>query len=110
VRATTSEGDRLQQPAEFDVLQHHVKALDLTLCNMADVVDMTDELDDAEKKGGKVDYPEKAHRHARAYRVLDTIITAALRQSGAVEKQLGDFLQASPKLATYLARWQADNP
>jgi hypothetical protein len=41
---------------------------------------------------------------------LDTIITAALRQSGAVEKQLGDFLQASPKLATYLARWQADNP
>jgi hypothetical protein len=53
VRATTSEGDRLQQPAEFDVLQHHVNALDLTLCNMADVVDMTDELDDAEKKAAR---------------------------------------------------------
>jgi hypothetical protein len=105
-----SEDERQKQPAEIDVLQHAAKALDLTLCNMADVVDMTDELDDAEKKGGKVDYQEKAHRHARAYRVLDTIITAALRQSGAVEKQLADFLAASPKLATYLARWQADNP
>jgi hypothetical protein len=92
------------------VLQHHVKALDLTLCNMADVVDMTDELDDAAKKAGGDDADMRAHRQARAYRVLDTIVTAALRQSGTVETQLADFLAASPTLARHLARWQSDNP
>jgi hypothetical protein len=73
-----SEGERQKQPAEFDVLQHHIQALDLTLCNMARVVDMTDELDEAEKKGGKVDHQEKAQRHARSYRVLQTIVGDAL--------------------------------
>jgi hypothetical protein len=108
--AIPSELERQKQPAEFDVLQHAAKALDLTLCNMADVVDMTDELDDAAKKAGGDDADMRAHRQARAYRVLDTIVTAALRQSGTVETQLADFLETSPKLARYLARWQADNP
>jgi hypothetical protein len=45
-----SEDERQKPPAEFDLLQHHVKALDHIICNMADVVDMTDELDDAKKK------------------------------------------------------------
>jgi hypothetical protein len=33
-----------------------------------------------------------------------------VRQSGSVEKQLADYLNASPKLAYWLARRQADNP
>jgi hypothetical protein len=103
-----SEAERQQQPAEFDVLQHHIAALDQVLCNMADVVDMTDELEDAAKKAGGDDADMRAHRQARAYRVLDTIVTAALRQSGTVEQQLADFLAASPKLARYLARWQSE--
>jgi hypothetical protein len=103
-----SEIEHQKQPAEFDVLQHVVKALDDTLCNMADVVDMTDELEDAAKKAGGDDADMRAHRQARAYRVLDTIVTAALRQSGIVEQQLADFLAASPTLARYLARWQAE--
>jgi hypothetical protein len=78
---------------------------------MADVVDMTDELDDAAKgRGQGDDYAAKAGRQARAYKVLDDLVTTALRSSAQVKEQLGDFLEASPKLATYLARWQADNP
>jgi hypothetical protein len=103
-----SEIERQKQPAEFDVLQHVVKALDDTLCNMADVVDMTDELEDAAKKAGGDDADMPAHRQARAYRVLDTIVTAALQQSGTVETQLAAFLATSPKLAHYLARWQSE--
>jgi hypothetical protein len=103
-----SEIERQKQPAEFDVLQHVVKALDDTLCNMADVVDMTDELEEAAKKAGGDDVTMRAHRQARAYRVLETIVTAALRQSGTVERQMTDFLAASPDLARYLARWQAE--
>jgi hypothetical protein len=106
-----SECERLQQPAEFDVLQHHIAALDQILCNMADVVDMTDELDDAAKGRGQADdYAAKVRRQARAYKVLDDLVTTALRSSTQVREQLGDFLEASPRLATYLARWQADNP
>jgi hypothetical protein len=100
--------ERQKQPAEFDVLQHVVKALDDTLCNMADVVDMTDELDDAAKKAGGDDATMRAHRQARAYRVLETIVNVALQQSGTVETQLADFLAASPKLAHQLARWQSE--
>ena len=100
--------ERQKQPAEFDVLQHVVKALDDTLCNMADVVDMTDELDEAAKKAGGDDGTMQAHRQARAHRVLETIVNVAMRQSGIVETQLADFLAASPKLARHLARWQAE--
>jgi len=103
-----SEGERQQQPAEFDVLQHHIKSLDRLICSMDDVLDMTDELDAAEKKGGNVDYQEKAHRQARAFKVLQSMIGDGVRSSGHVEAQLAAYLEASPKLATYLARWQAE--
>jgi hypothetical protein len=45
--------ERQEQPSEFDVLQHHAKALDDTLINMADVVDMTDELATPRRKPGR---------------------------------------------------------
>jgi hypothetical protein len=47
------EDERQKQPAEFDLLQYQIKALDKIICNMADVVDMTDELEDAKKKTDK---------------------------------------------------------
>lgn len=102
--------ERQEQPEEFDVLQHHINALDQVLCNMADVVDMTDELDDAAKKRGQADdYAAKAERQARAYKVLDDLVTTALRSSAQVKEQLANFLEASPRLGRYLARWQADD-
>jgi hypothetical protein len=102
--------ERQEQPSEFDVLQHHAKALDDSLINMADVVDMTDELATPRRKPGGDDAVALAHRQACAYRVLQTIVNVAVRQSGSVEKQLADYLNASPKLAYWLARRQADNP
>ena len=77
---------------------------------MADVVDMTDELATPRRKPGGDDAVALARRQACAYRVLQTIVNVAVRQSGSIEKQLADYLNASPKLAYWLARWQADNP
>jgi hypothetical protein len=54
-----SDAEWNDQPLEFDVLQHHVQALDQILRNMADIDDMTDELDEAVKKAGGDDYPCK---------------------------------------------------
>jgi hypothetical protein len=93
------------------VLQHHIKALDKIICNMADVVDMTDELDVAKKKtdeGDDLAYRLKMQRQVRAYRALDTLIGEAVRQSTQVEGQMADFLEVSPKLAKHLAHWQAE--
>ena len=39
-----TKAERVDPPAEFDVLQHQAKAFDQIPCNMADVVDMTDKL------------------------------------------------------------------
>lgn len=49
-----SVAERQEQPSEFDVLQHHAKALDDTLINMADVVDMTDEFATPRRKPGAI--------------------------------------------------------
>jgi hypothetical protein len=45
---------------------------------------------------------------ARAYRALQPILNAAMQRSGAVETELADYLKASPVLAYWLARWQAE--
>jgi hypothetical protein len=74
------------QTAEFDILQHHVKALDQLLHNMADIDNMTDALDDAAKKADRDDYHAKAHRQARAYRALLPILTATMQQQGQLEE------------------------
>jgi hypothetical protein len=106
---TAAEWD--EQPAEFEVLQHHVKALDQLLSNMADIDDMVDDLDDAAKKAGKADdWQAAACRQARAFKALQPILIAAMQQSDRVESQLSDFLKTAPKLAKRLAHWQAANP
>jgi hypothetical protein len=102
--------EREDQALEFDVLQHHVKALDQLLNNMADIDDMMDELDDAAKKAGGDDYHAKAHRQARAYRALQPILTATMQKHGQLERQLATLLASAPMLAKRLAHWQAANP
>jgi predicted nucleic acid-binding Zn-ribbon protein len=93
------------------LLQHHVKALDQLLSNMADIDDMVDDLDDAAKKAGKADdWQAAACRQARAFKALQPILIAAMQQSDRVESQLSDFLKTAPKLAKRLAHWQAANP
>jgi hypothetical protein len=93
------EAERINGPAAFDVLQHRVKALDQLIENMCDVTDMADELIVAEKKTGDLKPEGRAHIEARAYRVLQPILNAVMRQSGSVETDLADYLDASPALA-----------
>jgi hypothetical protein len=102
--------EREDQAVEFDVLQHHVKALDQLLHNMADLDDMMDELDDAAKKAGRADdWQAAACRRARAYKALQPILTMAMQKHGHLEDQLTAFLASAPKLAKRLAHWQAED-
>jgi hypothetical protein len=73
------------------------------------VVDLADELIDAEKKTG--DFAEdrltRVHHEARAYRTLQPILNAAMSQSGEVGTDLAAYLKTSPSLAYWLKHWQA---
>jgi len=77
---------------------------------MTDVVDMADELADAAKKPDDAtsELMERLHRRARAYKALQPILNAAVRQSGDVAEQLASFLKASPMLERHLAHWQSE--
>jgi len=98
-----SEAVRKHQPMHFDWLQHQVRRLGQILTAMGHATDMVDELDDAEKAAkGKIDYEARLVRQARAYEVLEPLITRAMAQSGQVAQGMGDFLKASPVLAHYL--------
>jgi hypothetical protein len=95
--------------AAFGTLQHEIKMLNELLGNVADVSDMTEELLDAER-----DDPEMARNYrrlcqARAYKTLQPILNATIRQGAWVDKELAAFLKASPTLAHHVARWQADD-
>jgi hypothetical protein len=98
-------------PAAFDVLQHAIKQLDQLIGNIVDIADMADELTEAEKKTTADSETARKSRQrceARAFRTLQPILNAVVRQSDQVETELADFLKESPKLARYLARWQAE--
>jgi hypothetical protein len=72
---------------------------------------MADELAEAEKKtmaDSETARKSRQRCEARAFRTLQPILNAVVRQSGQVETELADFLKTSPKLARYLARWQAE--
>ena len=95
--------------AAFGTLQHEIKMLNELSGNAADVSDMTEELLDAER-----DDPEMARNYlrrcqARAYKTLQPILNATIRQSVQVETELANFLKASPTFAHHVARWQADD-
>jgi hypothetical protein len=58
------------------------------------------------EKTGTLTTDAREHIEARAYRLLQPIITAAMAQSGRVGTELADYLKASPSLGYWLARWQ----
>jgi hypothetical protein len=96
------------QAVAFDILQVHVKTLDQLLHNMADIDDMMDELTDAAKQAGGDHRDAKAHRQARAYKLTQIVLTAAMQQHQLIEEQIAAFLASAPKLARELARWQSE--
>ena len=94
---------------DFDILQVQLKALDQLLHNMADIDDMVDELTDAAKKAGRDDRDATAHRQARAYKLTQIVLTAAMQQYQLIEEQMTIFLATAPMLAQRLAHWQSDD-
>ena len=101
--------ETIDAAAAFGTLQHEIKMLNELLGNVADVSDMTEELLDAER-----DDPEMARNYRRrcqahAFKTLQPMLNATIRQSAQVETELADFLKASPTLAHHVARWQADD-
>ena len=100
---------RQEQPAAFDLLQHGVKALDDALQAMANVTELIDDVDDADKRSGNDKYLDSGYRKANAYEALDHLLTTALDKSSTLRSRLDEYLKASPELAHWLARWQSDD-
>jgi hypothetical protein len=95
--------------AAFGTLQHEIKMLNELLRNITDVSNMTPELLAAEKADPVSTHNYRRHCQARAYKTLQPILDATIRQSAQIETELADFLKASPALAHDVARWQADD-
>jgi hypothetical protein len=93
---------------DFDILQVQIKALDQLLHNMADIDDMVDELTDAAKKADRDDRDATAHRQARAYKLTQIVLTAAMQQHQLIEEQMAAFLASAPDLARRVAHWRSD--
>jgi hypothetical protein len=105
---TPADAECNDQVVAFDILQVQVKALDQLLHNMADIDDMMDELDAAAKKDGEDDRDATAHRQARAYKLTQIVLTAAMQQHQLIEEQMAAFLASAPDIAKRLAHWQSD--
>lgn len=103
-----TNAERIDGPAAFDTLQYTVKHLGETIASLCDVTDMADELIVAEKKIGDLKADARVEIEARAYRSLQPILNAAMRQSAQVDTELADYLKQSPSLAYWLKRWQAE--
>jgi hypothetical protein len=95
--------------AAFDLLQHGVKALDNALQAMANVTELIDDVDDADKRSDNDKYLDRRYRKANAYEALDHLLTTALDKSATLQRRLYDYHKASPELAHWLARWQAED-
>jgi hypothetical protein len=55
------------------------------------------------------DLPAAFDTLPRAYRALQSMLNAAMAQSGRVGTELADYLKASPELAHWLSRWRAQS-
>ena len=95
--------------AAFDLLQHGVKALDNALQAMANVTELIDDVDDADKRSDNDKYLDRRYRKAQAYEALDHLLTTTLDKSATLQSRLTDYLKASPVLARHLAHWQSDD-
>jgi hypothetical protein len=103
-----TDAECTERAAAFDILQSHIKTLDQLLHNMADIDDMVDELTDAAKKADRDDRDATAHRQARAYKLTQIVLIAAMQQHQLIEEQMTIFLASAPDIARHLARWQSE--
>ena len=58
---------RQDQPSAFDLLQHGVKALNNALQAMANVTELIDDVDDADKRSDNDKYLDRRYRKVQAY-------------------------------------------
>jgi hypothetical protein len=105
---TPTDAECTERAVAFDILQSHIKTLDQLLHNMADIDDMVDELTDAAKKADRDDRDATAHRQARAYKLTQIVLTAAMQQHQLIEEQMTIFLASATDIARHLARWQSE--
>jgi hypothetical protein len=54
-------------------------------------------------------YLDRRCRKAHAYEALDHLLTTALDKGETLQRRLADYHKASPELAHWLSRWQADD-
>ena len=75
---------------------------------MANVTELIDDVEEADKRSDNDKYLDRRYRKASAYEALDHLLTTALDKSATLQSRLTDYHKASPELAHWLARWQAD--
>jgi predicted nucleic acid-binding Zn-ribbon protein len=83
--------------------------LDNALQAMANVTELIDDVDDADKRSDNDKYLDRRYRKAPAYEALDHLLTTAIDKNQTLQSRLADYHKASPELAHWLARWQADD-
>ena len=76
---------------------------------MANVTELIDDVDDADKRSDNDKYLDRRYRKAQAYEALDHLLTTTLNKSATLQSRLTDYLKASPELARHLAHWQSDD-
>src|SRR5260370_3522763 len=69
----------------------------------------TELIDDADKRSDNDKYLDRRYRRPHAYDALDHLLTMALDKSATLQSRLADYHKASPELAHWLARWQAED-
>jgi hypothetical protein len=96
---------RQDQPAAFDLLQHGVKALDNTLQAMANVTELIDDVDEADKRSDNDKYLDRRYRKAQAYGPGPTADNGARQERNATEApgRLSQGLARAGALARPLA-------
>jgi hypothetical protein len=87
--------ETIDAAAAFGTLQHAIKRLDQLIVNMTDISDVTHELVAAERDDPEMARNYRRHCQARAYKTLQPILDAAIRQSAQIETELANFLKAS---------------
>ena len=86
-----------------------LKALDNALQAMANVTELIDDVDEADKRPDSDKYLDRRYRKANAYEALNHLLTTALDKSATLQRRQDDYHKASPELAHWLARWQAED-
>jgi hypothetical protein len=73
------------------------------------LIELIDDVDDADKRSDNDKYLDRRYRKAKAYEALDHPLTTTLDKSATLQNRVPDYLKASPELANWLSRWQAED-